>query len=105
MEGFVASDEMGETAEMAYGSDEHDMTWDQGSDIVLAIPKIEPIDDDDDLRMDDIKEAPLTPVPETDRDPLAAVSRAAAATAAAAATTATTAAAAATTAEAAAAHA
>ena len=71
LEGFIAADETGETGEMAYCSDEHDMTWDQDSDIVLAVPKLEPMDDDD-LRMDDIKEAPLTPVPEADCDPLAA---------------------------------
>lgn len=59
LEGLAGSEER---AEMAYGSDEHEIPWDRESDIVLAIPKSEPLDDED-LRMDDIKEAPSTPVP------------------------------------------
>lgn len=59
LEGIVGSEER---LDVAYGSDEHDIPWDQGSDIGLAMPKIEPMDDDD-LRMDDIKKAPSTPVP------------------------------------------
>ncbi|KAK3313265.1 hypothetical protein B0H66DRAFT_389486 [Apodospora peruviana] len=60
--GYLDSDE---TAEMTYGSDDHEMAWDQGSDDLL-VPKSEPLDDDD-FRIDEIKEAPpLTPIPITD---------------------------------------
>lgn len=40
---------------------DQDMRWEQGSDEGLTIPKVEPMDED--LRLDDIKEAPLTPIP------------------------------------------
>ena len=39
---------------------ENDVHWEQGSDDVLAIPKLEPMDDD--FNLDDVKAAPLTPV-------------------------------------------
>ncbi|KAK0625206.1 hypothetical protein B0T17DRAFT_470605, partial [Bombardia bombarda] len=55
-----------EAAEMAYDSGSHDLGWDQSSYEVLAVPKLEPMDDDDDFHMDDLKEAPLTPVPTTE---------------------------------------
>lgn len=38
-----------------------DVSWEQGSDDMLLVPKPEPMDDDD-FCMDDLKEAPLTPV-------------------------------------------
>lgn len=42
---------------------EHDMLWDQCSDDVLTIPKVEPLDDDG-FRMDGLQEAPIsTPQP------------------------------------------
>ncbi|ROW07205.1 hypothetical protein VMCG_03942 [Cytospora schulzeri] len=40
---------------------DQDMHWEQGSDEGMTIPKVEPMDED--LRLDEIKEAPLTPVP------------------------------------------
>ncbi|KAK0611467.1 fungal-specific transcription factor domain-containing protein [Immersiella caudata] len=39
-----------------------DIAWEQGSDDILVAPKLEPLDDDD-FCMDDLKEAPLTPIP------------------------------------------
>lgn len=39
---------------------DQDIHWEQGSDDVLTIPKLEPSDDD--INLDDLKEAPLTPV-------------------------------------------
>ncbi|KAK3689655.1 fungal-specific transcription factor domain-containing protein [Podospora appendiculata] len=58
---YMASDE---AADMAYGSDGHDIdiAWDQSSDDVLAVPKLEPMDEDD-FRMGDVQEAPSTPMP------------------------------------------
>lgn len=40
---------------------DQDMHWEHGSDEGMTIPKVEPMDED--LRLDEIKEAPLTPVP------------------------------------------
>lgn len=40
---------------------EMDNTWEQGSDDILTIPKLEPVEDD--LNMDDLKAAPLAPTP------------------------------------------
>ena len=40
---------------------ENDIPWEQCSDDVLTIPKLEPMDDD--FNLDDVKAAPLTPVP------------------------------------------
>ncbi|KAK7700417.1 hypothetical protein SLS64_011025 [Diaporthe eres] len=40
---------------------DHDMHWEQGSDEGVAVPKVEPMDED--IRLDEIKEAPPTPVP------------------------------------------
>ncbi|KAI8672233.1 Zn(2)-C6 fungal-type domain-containing protein [Fusarium sp. Ph1] len=40
---------------------EMDNTWEQGSDDILTIPKLEPVEDD--LNMDDLKAAPLAPAP------------------------------------------
>lgn len=54
----------GETAEdvnVTQVMDDHDTHWDEGSDDCLAIPKVEPMDED--VRLDEIKEAPPTPVP------------------------------------------
>ncbi|KAK0649352.1 fungal-specific transcription factor domain-containing protein [Cercophora newfieldiana] len=42
-----------------------DIAWEQGSDDILVAPKLEPLDDDD-FCMDDLKEAPLTPIPTSD---------------------------------------
>lgn len=39
---------------------ENDVHWEQGSDDVLAIPKLEPMDDD--FNLDDVKAAPLASV-------------------------------------------
>jgi len=53
--GFVDPDE-------AHSADmDGDIHWEHGADDVLAIPKLEPMDDDD-FRIEDVKEAPLTPV-------------------------------------------
>lgn len=38
---------------------EEDVHWEQGSDDVLTIPKLEPVDDD--FNFDDLKSAPITP--------------------------------------------
>ncbi|KAI0128015.1 fungal-specific transcription factor domain-containing protein [Xylariales sp. AK1849] len=43
---------------------EHDVHWEQSPDDVLAIPKLEPLEDDD-FHMDDLKEAPRTPKPDS----------------------------------------
>lgn len=43
---------------------ENDVHWEQGSDDVLTIPKLEPLEDD--FNLDDLKAAPLTPVPAPD---------------------------------------
>ncbi|KKY30881.1 putative c6 transcription factor [Diaporthe ampelina] len=40
---------------------EQDMHWEHGSDEGVAVPKVEPMDED--IRLDEIKEAPPTPVP------------------------------------------
>lgn len=51
-------------SEEADGDDaEHDMHWEQGSDDVLTVPKLEPVEDED-FHMDELKEAPRTPQPE-----------------------------------------
>jgi hypothetical protein len=42
-------------------SADNDIHWEQGADELLAIPKMEPMDEDD-FRLEDVKEAPLTPV-------------------------------------------
>ncbi|KAK0725465.1 fungal-specific transcription factor domain-containing protein, partial [Lasiosphaeris hirsuta] len=48
--------------EIAGSSHSHDdIAWEQDSDDILTVPKLEPLDDDD-FCMDDLKEAPLTPV-------------------------------------------
>ncbi|KAI1871602.1 uncharacterized protein JN550_004596 [Neoarthrinium moseri] len=39
---------------------DHEVHWEQPSDEMLTVPKIEPLDDDD-FQMDDVKEAPRTP--------------------------------------------
>lgn len=54
----------GETAEdvnMTQVMDDHDAHWEHGSDDDLAIPKVEPMEED--VRLEEIKEAPPTPVP------------------------------------------
>ena len=43
---------------------DHEIHWEQGADEILTLPKAEPIEDDD-FHMDDLKEAPRTPVPES----------------------------------------
>ena len=53
--GFVDGDD---------NENENDVTWEQDSDDVLAIPKLEPVDDDIDL--DDVKAAPLSPAAPSD---------------------------------------
>lgn len=40
----------------------HDVHWDHSSDEMLAVPKLEPTEDDD-FHMDQLKEAPRTPKP------------------------------------------
>ncbi len=56
--GFVdADDASGQHADA-------DIHWDQDSDDVLTVAKIEPMDEDN-FRLDDLKEAPLTPVAST----------------------------------------
>ncbi|KAI1412039.1 fungal-specific transcription factor domain-containing protein [Hypoxylon sp. FL1857] len=42
---------------------DHDMSWEKNSDDVLTVPKIEPLEDDG-FHMDEVKEAPRTPMPE-----------------------------------------
>ncbi|KAF6805900.1 C6 transcription factor [Colletotrichum sojae] len=51
---------------------DNDILWEQGSDDILTVPKLEPLDDD--FRLDDVKEAPLnsaesTLVPPTTAQP------------------------------------
>lgn len=36
---------------------DNDVVWEQGSDDILTVPKLEPLDDD--FKLDDVKEAPL----------------------------------------------
>ncbi|KPM38436.1 hypothetical protein AK830_g8134 [Neonectria ditissima] len=43
---------------------EMDNNWEQGSDDILTIPKLEPMDDD--LRLADLKAAPLAPAPSSE---------------------------------------
>ncbi|WYZ43278.1 hypothetical protein EsH8_VI_000977 [Colletotrichum jinshuiense] len=45
----------------AFDEDEadNDIVWEQGSDDVLTVPKLEPLDDD--FKLDDVQEVPLTP--------------------------------------------
>ncbi|KAI0425485.1 fungal-specific transcription factor domain-containing protein [Xylaria sp. FL1042] len=43
-----------------------DMNWDHDSDELLAVPKLEPVEDDC-FRMDEVEEAPRTSVPRSDR--------------------------------------
>ena len=50
------------------GNFDSDIHWDQDSDDVLTVPKMEPLDEDD-FRMEDVKEAPLTPVASTNAPP------------------------------------
>lgn len=38
-----------------------DMTWEEGSDDMLTVPKLEPLEDED-FRMDDLQEAPSPPL-------------------------------------------
>ena len=56
--GFVDADEAHGVADE---DDDGDIHWEHSADDVLAIPKLEPMDDDD-FRIEDVKEAPLTPV-------------------------------------------
>lgn len=51
----------GEVDDGTNGICDHDNHWEQSSDDVLTIPKVEPMDED--FRLDEIKEAPPTPVP------------------------------------------
>jgi hypothetical protein len=48
---------------------DQDIHWEQGSDDVLTAPKLEPLDDD--FSLNDLKEAPLTPVASTELSPTA----------------------------------
>ncbi|CAJ2509312.1 Uu.00g143380.m01.CDS01 [Anthostomella pinea] len=52
--------------------DDHDVDWERESDDVLTVPKLEPVEDDD-FHMDDLKEAPRTPVPEPKTAPPAPI--------------------------------
>lgn len=63
--GYATSDDASEHADApeSHGN-YHDVSWDENPDEILAVPKIEPIDDDD-FCMDDLKEAPSTPVATT----------------------------------------
>jgi hypothetical protein len=57
-------------SEIAEADDtEPDTHWEQGPDDVLTVPKLEPSEDED-FHMEDVKEAPHTPVPETTDDAL-----------------------------------
>jgi len=50
-------------------NDGADIHWEQDSDDILTVAKLEPLDDDD-IRLDDLKEAPLSALPEA-TDPAA----------------------------------
>lgn len=50
-----------EDINVAHVMADQDMHWEQGSDDDITVPKVEPMDEE--LRLDEIKEAPLTPVP------------------------------------------
>ncbi|OTA98887.1 hypothetical protein M426DRAFT_68908 [Hypoxylon sp. CI-4A] len=50
------------------GEEEHDVSWEKNSDDVLTVPKIEPLEDD--FQMDEVKEAPRTPIPELNNAPV-----------------------------------
>lgn len=50
-----------EDSNIAHGIDDQDTHWEHGSDDELAVPKVEPMDED--VRLDEITEAPPTPVP------------------------------------------
>lgn len=46
---------------MSHVMADQDLHWEQGSDEGITVPKLEPMDED--IRLDEIKEAPLTPSP------------------------------------------
>lgn len=48
---------------------DHDVSWEKNSDDALTVPKIEPLEDDG-FQMDEVKEAPRTPIPESNAAPL-----------------------------------
>lgn len=50
-----------EDAHMTHAAGDEDAQWEHGSDDDLTIPKVEPMDED--VRLDQITEAPPTPVP------------------------------------------
>lgn len=50
-----------EDCNTAHDMDDQDAHWEHGSDDELAVPKVEPMDED--VRLDEITEAPPTPVP------------------------------------------
>lgn len=47
---------------------ENDVSWEKSSDDVLTVPKIEPLEDDG-FQMDEVKEAPRTPMPDSNTVP------------------------------------
>jgi len=49
-----------EAADATCSGESHEMNWEHCSNDALTIPKLEPVDDDD-FRLDDVKEAPFTP--------------------------------------------
>lgn len=54
----------GDGEDVNAGNPDNDIHWEQDSDDVLTVPKLEPLEEDD-FRMDDLKEAPMTPVPDS----------------------------------------
>lgn len=51
---YVGSDDM---AGINNGGSDSDIHWEQGSDDIMTLPKLEPLEDDE-LRLDEVKEAP-----------------------------------------------
>ncbi|KXX78917.1 Transcriptional regulatory protein moc3 [Madurella mycetomatis] len=59
---YTAAEDAAELPVAGDRRDSHnDSSWEHGSDDMLTVPKLEPMDDED-FCMDDLKEAPLTPV-------------------------------------------
>ncbi|KAL8303001.1 hypothetical protein RB600_006740 [Gaeumannomyces tritici] len=67
-DGDAWSNRFGDSDDHSAGESAHDgdANWEQGSDDVLTLPKTEPMDDDDYVCMDDLKEAPLPPIPSSE---------------------------------------
>lgn len=62
--------ELDEAPRTAGGSDGADVHWEQDSEDILTVAKLEPLDDDD-FRLDDLKEAPVSSLPDAS-DPASA---------------------------------